>query len=137
MNKRLYVFDLLIYFSDEQFLKTHSISADKSLKLFVRVKERIVPDRCSYRITQKSIEIILIKENPNSTKWGRLEPSEYSESRPPIQQTSPTTSPSSPISGKGKVLFIEIDRYLDSSIQKTIFQPFVISRANGDWAEIV
>jgi len=85
-----------IYSSDEQFLNTHSISSDRSIKLFVRVKERIIPNKCSYKITPTVIEIILVKDNPNTIKWGRLEPNEYSESRPFIQQTTPSTPPSSP-----------------------------------------
>ena len=66
------------------------------IKLFVRVKERIIPNKCSYKITSAFIEFILVKDNPNGTKWGRLEPSEYSESRPTIQQTTPSTPPPSP-----------------------------------------
>ncbi|CAF0984223.1 unnamed protein product [Adineta steineri] len=83
---------------DQQFLNTHSITSDKLIKLFVRVKERIIPTKCSFKITPTLIEILLAKDNPSSLKWGRLEPSEYSESRPLTQQTTPTTPPSSPIS---------------------------------------
>ncbi|CAF1282003.1 unnamed protein product [Rotaria sordida] len=90
-------FTATFHTNDENFLKIHGITSDRSIRLFVRVKERIIPHKCSSRITQTFIEIILIKDNPNSTtKWGRLEPNEYSESRPLIQQTSPNTPPSSP-----------------------------------------
>lgn len=83
--------------SDANFLKTHSIlSNQKSIKLFVRVKERIIPNQCSFKVTGTFIEITLIKENQNGARWGRLEPNEYSEVCPPVQQTSPPTPPSSP-----------------------------------------
>ncbi len=102
LSRNIYIYRniqfYLLYYSDERFLNTHSISSDRIIKLFVRVKERIIPNNCSYKITQAFIEIILTKDNPNSTKWGRLESSEYSESRPLTQQTSPSTPPSSPIS---------------------------------------
>jgi hypothetical protein len=44
------------------------------------------------------IEVLLLKENPSSKRWGRLEPSEYFEDRPTQPLSSPTTPPSSPIS---------------------------------------
>jgi hypothetical protein len=50
------------------------------------------------------IEIILVKDNPNNMKWGRLEPNEYSESRPPIQQTTLSTPPSSPTNIKSTII---------------------------------
>ncbi len=92
MNKIYFVLILFFspVFSNEQFLNIYSISSDRPIKLFVRVKERIKPDKCTFKITQTSMEIILVKDNPNGARWGRLEPSEYSESRPPIQQSPPS-----------------------------------------------
>ncbi|CAF3581966.1 unnamed protein product [Rotaria sp. Silwood1] len=97
-------FTAIFHTKDENFLKIHEITSDKPIKLFVRVKERIIPEKCSSNITQAFIEIKLIKDNPNSTKWGRLEPNEYFESRPLIQQTSPTTPPSSPNSIQSTII---------------------------------
>jgi hypothetical protein len=52
------------------------------LKLFIRVKERIVPDRCTYNTTTACIELRLVKANTHSILWTRLEPNEYFE---PVQ----------------------------------------------------
>ncbi|UJR15384.1 hypothetical protein I4U23_002332 [Adineta vaga] len=92
------------YTNDETFLTNHSVTADRLIKLFVRVKERIVSNKCSFKVTSTFIEIILVKEHPHGTKWSRLEPSEYSESRSLTQQTSPTTPPSSPVSSSSTVI---------------------------------
>lgn len=95
---------LLVICSDQTFLSTHSLTADRLLKLFVRVKERIVPSKCSHTVMQTKLEIKLVKEHPHGAKWGRLEPSEYSESRPATQLTAPTTPPSSPVSATSNQL---------------------------------
>lgn len=49
------------------------------MKIFARVKERIIPDRCSYQIRSKQIDITLTKENENGPQWNRLEPNEYTK----------------------------------------------------------
>ena len=67
------------------------------IKLFVRVKERIKPSQCCYIVTQLHIEITLVKENINGNKWTRLEPNEFSEHRPLLQPTSPSSHPLSTI----------------------------------------
>lgn len=72
-------------------MNTHGISSDRPIKLFVRVKERIIPEKCTFKVTPTVLEITLMKDNPNSLKWGRLEPNEYTEPRPSIQQTPPTS----------------------------------------------
>ena len=77
------------YFSDETFLTQNSLRSDQLVRLFVRVKGRIIPTRCQTRTTPTFIEIILVKEHPSSTRWERLEPSEYSEVYRP---TSPLIS---------------------------------------------
>ncbi|CAF1633950.1 unnamed protein product [Adineta ricciae] len=92
-------FTASFYSNDEAFLNNHSITADRLIKLFVRVKERIVPNKCSFKVTSTVIEILLTKEHTHGSRWGRLEPNEYSESlRPLTQQISPSTPPSSPVS---------------------------------------
>jgi hypothetical protein len=64
------------------------------IKLFVRVKERIKPNQCSHIVTPSYIEIILVKENEYSgNRWNRLEPNEFSEHRPLLQPTSPSSHP--------------------------------------------
>jgi hypothetical protein len=97
-------FTAIFYTDNEQFLNSQSISSDRPIKLFVRVKERIIPNKCTYRITPKVIELTLVKDNPHSTKWGRLEPNEYSEPRPPLQQPTPSTPPSSPIHTNANII---------------------------------
>lgn len=87
-------FTASFYTDDEQILQTYSIPSTKQIRLFVRVKERIIPEKCTHKITATFLEIQLFKDNRNHAKWGRLEPNEYSESRPVVQQT--TTPPSSP-----------------------------------------
>ena len=69
-------------------LNSLSITSDKQIKLFVRVKERIIPQKSTYKLTSKFLEILLYKDNPNHTKWNRLEPNEYTEVRPTIQQST-------------------------------------------------
>ncbi|CAF1580390.1 unnamed protein product [Rotaria magnacalcarata] len=96
-------FTATFHTNDEHFRRTHAILSDRHIRLFVRVKERIKPEKCSYRLTPTSIELKLCKDNPNS-RWGRLEPNEYSESRPVIQQVSPITPPSSPTSNSSPTI---------------------------------
>ena len=84
--------------SDETFLKTHDITPEKMIKLFVRVKERIVPTKCSHKTTPAMIEITLRKDNPSSAKWNRLEPIEYSEFQSSKTNTILSTSPSTHMS---------------------------------------
>jgi hypothetical protein len=85
-------------FSNQQFLDTISISSDRPIKLFVRVKERIIPDKCTFTTTPTLMEIKLFKENSTGARWGRLEPNEYTETRPPIQQSPPSSNKSKSIS---------------------------------------
>ena len=85
-------------FSNQQFLDTISISSDRPIKLFVRVKERIIPNKCTFKITSALMEIILVKENSTGARWGRLEPNEYTETRPPVQQSPPSSNKSKLIS---------------------------------------
>jgi hypothetical protein len=86
------------------------------IKLFVRVKERIKPDQCTHTVTLPYIEITLIKENEHGFRWDRLEPNEYSESRPLIPLTSPSKLPmtSSIINShnKGKYLVMRYGQIL-------------------------
>ncbi len=79
-----------VFVSDEYFLQLHSIPSKMQIKLFVRVKERIKSDQCSFIVTPMYIEIILIKDYQHGLRWNQLEPNEYSESRPNIQ-LSPTS----------------------------------------------
>jgi hypothetical protein len=88
----------MIYSSDESFLTSHELSSENIIKVFARVKERIKPDLCATKTTGSVLEIIFVKENPNSMKWGRLEPSEYSEYCALKPPSSPSTPPPSPMS---------------------------------------
>jgi len=63
------------------------------IKLFVRVKERIKPDQCSHKVTPTFIDITLVKDSEHGILWHRLEPNEYSESRPSISSSPPSTLP--------------------------------------------
>lgn len=63
------------------------------IKLFIRVKERIKPDRCSHRITPTYIEITLVKEYEHGTPWHQLEPKEYSATSSIIRSSPPSTHP--------------------------------------------
>jgi hypothetical protein len=65
------------------------------LKLFVRVKERIIPDQCRHAVTTTFIEITLMKDNQNSLKWNRLEPNEYSLAPLLIHLPTPSLLPRS------------------------------------------
>ena len=82
-----------VFSRDAEFCRTHSISSTMPIKLFVRVKERIRPNRCTYITTPTYIEITLIKDAEFGDRWYRLEPNEYSESRPLIPTSTPSTSP--------------------------------------------
>ncbi len=84
-------FYLIFFYSDEDFLQTHSISSKTPIKLFARVKERIKPDQCTYTVTATYIDIAIAKDYQYGLRWNRLEPNEYSESRPLIP-TSPLSS---------------------------------------------
>lgn len=88
-------------FSDHQFLSNLSISADKIIKLFVRVKERIKPDQCLHKVTSTGIQITLIKENEHGLRWNRLEPNEFSELRSFVPSSPPSSTINTNISNKG------------------------------------
>ncbi|CAF0764881.1 unnamed protein product [Didymodactylos carnosus] len=67
---------------DEQFLQFHSsttnfLNPQTKFKLLVRVKERIIPEQCTWKLTLTSIEIKLVKENLG--RWQKLIASEYDE----------------------------------------------------------
>jgi hypothetical protein len=88
------IFSIFVFFySDEHFLQQNSIPSKTPIKLFVRVKERIKPDQCSFRVTSTFIEITLTKDNEHGIPWNRLEPNEYSESRPIAPSSPPSTLP--------------------------------------------
>ncbi|CAF2238816.1 unnamed protein product [Rotaria magnacalcarata] len=74
-------FTAIFQTDDEEFLQRHSIPAKRLIKLFVRVKERIKPDECFSRNTAASIEVKLIKENQNGSRWNQLGPNEYSDAQ--------------------------------------------------------
>ncbi|CAF1053922.1 unnamed protein product [Adineta ricciae] len=71
-------FTVIFQTNDEDFLRSHSIESTKKIKLFVRVKERIRPHRCTCVVTPICIEITLIKDNAYGMKWNQLEPNEFS-----------------------------------------------------------
>lgn len=64
-------------FSDQEFLQAQSIPTNKSIKLLIRVKERIKHDDCAFWIQADHIQIKLVKENLNGIRWDRLEPDEH------------------------------------------------------------
>ncbi|CAM4740025.1 unnamed protein product [Rotaria magnacalcarata] len=74
-------FTAIFQTDDEEFLQRHSIPAKRLIKLFVRVKERIKPGECFSRNTAASIEVKLIKENQNGSRWNQLGPNEYSDAQ--------------------------------------------------------
>jgi len=103
MNANLFFLYILIFYSDENFYQNHSIPSKMPIKLFIRVKERIKPDQCSHKITLTSIEITLIKESEHGILWNRLEPNEYSESRPTIL-SPPSSTFSLPITNTNSIM---------------------------------
>ncbi|UJR31273.1 hypothetical protein I4U23_018773 [Adineta vaga] len=86
-------FTIIFQTDDEEFLRFHSMSSTKTFKLFVRVKERIKPEECTYAVTPTCIEITLTKDNEYGMKWYQLEPNEYSEVRPRLHLSPISTSP--------------------------------------------
>ena len=79
-------------YSDEDFLRSNYIEYTKQIKLFVRVKERIRPRRCTCVVTPICIEITLIEDNPYGSKWNQLEPNEFLENRPSVPSLSSVPS---------------------------------------------
>ena len=62
------------------------------IKLFVRVKERIIPEQCFTNVHTMSMDIHIVKENKCGIEWNQLEPNEYSAARPMLQSLSSPTS---------------------------------------------
>lgn len=74
-------------FRDQTFLDEQNIPSNRLLSLVVRVKERIVPNHCEFRSTSSTIELTLVKEDPSSRFWGRIDAEEHSET--PVKSSAP------------------------------------------------
>lgn len=82
-------FTVIFSTKDEDFLREHSIPSNVPIRLFVRVKERIKTELCSYHVHMTYFEINLAKDSQLFSRWDRLEPNEYTETRSIISSSPP------------------------------------------------
>jgi len=80
-------FKIIFLTKDQTFLDEQNIPSNRLLNLIVRVKERIVPNHCEFRFTPSTIELTLVKEEPSSRFWGRIDAEEHSET--PVKPSAP------------------------------------------------
>ncbi|CAF1407064.1 unnamed protein product [Rotaria sp. Silwood1] len=102
--------------NDDTFLQLHSIPPKKPIRLFVRVKHRIIYAQCTHSVTDTYIEIKLIKESEMIT-WNQLEPDEYYDTRLMMHSSALSTQPRSQPNHKSGMTYIDPDSSSSSSLQ--------------------